>query len=68
MIATVQFLQLSFEQPQTQIVMKKIATLLFSLALISVAANADDKPSVNSCQTSGQNKPSRINLTQLWPT
>lgn len=24
--------------------MKKIATLLFSLALISVAANADDKP------------------------
>ena len=44
MIVTVQFLQLSFEQPQTQIVMKKIATLLFSLALISVAANADDKP------------------------
>ena len=44
MIATVQFLQLSFEQPQTQIVMKKIATLLFSLALFSVAANADDKP------------------------
>lgn len=24
--------------------MKKIATILFSLALISVAANADDKP------------------------
>ena len=26
------------------------------------------KPSGNSCQTSGQNKASRINLTQLWPT
>lgn len=26
------------------------------------------KSSVNSCQTSGQNNPSRINLTQLWPT
>ena len=26
------------------------------------------KLSGNSCQTSGQNKPSRINLTQLWPT
>ena len=26
------------------------------------------KLSVNSCQTSGQNRPTRINLTQLWPT
>ena len=26
------------------------------------------KPSVNSCQTSGQNKPTRINLTQHRPT
>ena len=26
------------------------------------------KPSVNSCQTSGQNKPTRINLTQHGPT
>ena len=26
------------------------------------------KLSGNSCQTSGQNRPTRINLTQLWPT
>ena len=26
------------------------------------------KLSGNSCQTNGQNKPTRINLTQLWPT
>ena len=26
------------------------------------------KLSMNSCQTSGQNRPTRINLTQLWPT
>lgn len=44
MIVAVQFLQLTFDQPQTQNVMKYIATLLFSLALFSVAANADDKP------------------------
>lgn len=44
MIVAMQFLQLTFDQLQTQNVMKYIATLLFSLALFSVAANADDKP------------------------
>lgn len=35
---------------------------------VNLGTRTTVKLSGNSCQTNGQNKPTRINLTQLWPT